>query len=62
MECGNDLTVAKYHLQASIASAATTSEELTEEGWKGTIISAGKMFDFPSDNISNGTSAVISIL
>lgn len=62
MECGNDLTLAKYHLQASSACPATTSEKPTEEGWKGTTISAGKIFDFPSEKISNWTSAAISIL
>jgi len=59
---GIDLTVAKYHLQTSRTSAGTTSEEPAEEGWNGIIISAGMMFDFPSDNISIWTSAIISIL
>ena len=32
MECGNDLTVAKYHLQASNASTTGISEDSREEG------------------------------
>lgn len=61
IECGNDLIVAKYHLQASSASAVA-SEEQTEEGWKGKTMSAGNMFDLPSERTSNWTSASISNL
>lgn len=61
IECGNDLIVAKYHLQASSASAVA-SKESTEEGWKGKTMSAGKMFDFPSERTSNWTSASMSNL
>lgn len=61
IECDNDLIVAKYHLQASSASAVA-SEEPTEEGWKGKTMSAGKMFDLPSERTSNWTSASISNL
>ena len=62
IEWGNDLSVAKYHLQASSASVGTVSEEPTEDGWKGITKSAGKIFDFPSESISNWISAGISIL
>lgn len=59
---GSDLRVVKYHLQDSRASAATGSAESTEEGRKGKTKSAGMMFDFPSERISNWMSAAISIL
>lgn len=62
MECGNNLTLDKYHLHASSASISVIAVEPTAEGWKGTTKSAGKMFDLPSDKISNWTSVVISIL
>uniref|UniRef100_A0A2P2PK03 Uncharacterized protein n=1 Tax=Rhizophora mucronata TaxID=61149 RepID=A0A2P2PK03_RHIMU len=60
--CGNDLTYARYHLQGSSTSPATTSKRLGEVGRKGIITSAGKIFDFPSDNTSSWTSAAIPIL
>lgn len=61
-ECGSCRTVAKYHLQASKASAATASKQMVAEGRIGTITSAGKIFDFPSDKTNSWTSVAISIL
>lgn len=62
IECDSDLTVAKYHRQASSVSAATTPPEATKEGWKGITKSAGKIFDLPSERMSNWKSAANSIL
>ncbi|KAF7816554.1 expansin protein [Senna tora] len=62
IECGRCLMVAKYHLQASMASATTASEGFTAEGRKGIITSAGRIFDFPSDKTRIWTSVAISIL